>query len=120
MQQVQNVFLNTVDLNSQDDDIVTQNEREKLAAIVNTSFPIVEEDIKSACVEAMYWLNRRIEETMSVDIYSEVINRIPQIDHVIDFTERIKYEENEYYLVSNSVSLTSTQYVQHLELIRWY
>ena len=94
--------------------------RRRLSAIVNTSFPIVETNVKDACVEAMYWLNRRIEETLSINIICEVRNGIPQIHHVVDFNERIKYEENEYYLISNAIRLDSTQYVQHLELIRWY
>ena len=124
VQQVQKAFKlkTSYKKDDEDDEIADDNEKEKekLATIVNTSFPIIEGDVKNACVEAMYWLNRRIEETISIDVYCEVINGVPQIDHVIDFTERVKYEENEYYLVSNTINLTPTQYVQHLELIRWY
>ena len=119
--QVQQAFQGTVtNLDIKDSSIAGQDERSKLSAIINTSFPIVEQDIKNACVEAMLWLNRRIQEEVSIEIFPEVINGIPQFDHVIDFTERIKYEGNEYYLVSNDIELTSDQYIQKLNLIRWY
>lgn len=119
IQQVQKAFSGN-SITDTDSDISNRDDRSRLKAIVNTTFPIVEENIKEACVDAMLWLNRRIQEEMAVDIYCEVKGGIPQIDHVIDFTERIRYKDNEYYLVSNTVNLTSTQYVQHLNLIRWY
>ena len=123
IEQIQQVFKGKItDLNTESNEIANYDERRKLAAIVDTSFPISKknQDVRDACVEAMLWLNRRIQEEIEIDLYCEVKDGIPQIDHVIDFTERIKYEDNEYYLVSNAITLTPTQYVQHLNLIRWY
>ena len=117
--QVQQAF-QISNLDDSDAAISKQDERTKLSAIVNTSFPIADDDIKNACIDAMIWLNRRIEETIDIDIYCEVVNGIAQIDHIVDFSERILLDGNEYYLVSNSINLTPREFVQKLSLIRWY
>ena len=96
------------------------SERSRLKAIVNTSFPIVEDDIKEACIDAMFWLNRKIQEDVFVDLLSPVVDGFPTLDHIIDFTERIKLFDNEYFLVSNNIILSVNRFIQRLHLVRWF
>ena len=57
-------------------------------------------------------LNRKIKETVSFDVYN--------LDHVIDFTDRIKFNGNTYFLESNRISEKPTEFKQSIELVRWY
>ena len=66
------------------------------------------------------WLNRKREETVTVEIVSNVSNGVPEMQHIIDFTERIILDGNEYFLVSNNVSFTPRSFRQKLQLVRWY
>lgn len=43
-----------------------------------------------------------------------------QYPHLIDFTDRIRYEGHDYYLESNRVIRTPTELKQTIEIVRWY
>lgn len=62
--------------------------------------------------QATMWLNRKVKETVEMDIY--------EYNHVIDFTERIRFRGNEYYLSSNKISQTTRELKQTVTLVRWY
>ena len=91
-----------------------------LSAIVDDSFPVKETEFKSELNSDLRWLHRKIEETVTVDLISPVKNGVPDINHIVDFTERVKFNGAEYFLVSNRISFTPRKFIQKLQLIRWY
>lgn len=93
---------------------------DELSLIVDSSFPVRDADTKNALNDALRWLHRKVQETVTLDLISPVINGIPTINHIVDFTERIKLDGNEYFLVSNKITFTPRKLIQKLELIRWY
>lgn len=97
-----------------------EERRQKLAPIFDTSFPVRELDLLSELTAALLWLNRKIQEEISVDLISNVDKGVPSINHIVDFTERVLLDGNEYYLVSNQVQFTPRKLIQHLKLVRWY
>lgn len=56
-------------------------------------------------------LNRRIKETVKMDIYN--------YGHVVDFTDAVVFKGETYHLVRNQISETPTEIKQSLELVRW-
>ena len=68
---------------------------------------------------AYKWLNRKIQVTVTVDLIDEITNGVPTLNHVVDFTERVRLDGVEYFLVSNAISLTTRKLIQHLQLVRW-
>ena len=55
-----------------------------------------------------------------MDIVSRVSNGMPEVKHILDFTERIRFEGSEYFLVSNQVTLTPRSLRQSITIARWY
>ena len=97
------------------------NKDDELSAIVDDSFPVKESTIKKDTLnEALRWLHRKIIETVTVDLISAVVDGVPSINHIVDFTERVKLNGAEYFLVSNTISFTPRKLIQKLQLIRWY
>ena len=96
------------------------NPADELSAIVDDSFPVRDSETKSALNDALRWLHRKICETVTVDLISKVDNGVPSISHIVDFTERVKLDGNEYFLVSNNISFTPRKLIQKLQLVRWY
>ena len=94
--------------------------RRKLAPFADTSFPVREFDLLKKLTNDLLWLNRKTEETVTVDLISKIENGVPEINHIVDFTERILFNGAEYYLVSNNISFTPRKLIQKLTLIRWY
>ena len=94
--------------------------RRKLAPIVNTSFPVREFDLLGRLTEALRWLNRKIQKTVTLDLVDHIENGIPNCNHIVDFTERVKLDGEEYFLVSNRIFFTPHKLIQKLQLIRWY
>ena len=94
-------------------------QRSRLAAIVDTSFPVRELDLIEQLTEDLKWLNRKIQESVSVNLTSKIENGIPDLKHIVDFTERVRLDGVEYFLVSNNVSLTPRSLIQKLQLVRW-
>ena len=94
--------------------------RRKLAPIADISFPVRELNIVEQLTSDLLWLNRKIEETITIDLIAKVDNGVPSINHIVDFTERIKFNGAEYFLVYNNISFTPRKLIQKLQLIRWY
>lgn len=81
--------------------------------LIDTNFPIEGKEKFQELSEAIRWLNRKTQETISLDVYD--------CEHVIDFNDRIVFEGNEYYLESNTVIKTARiMNRQSLKFMRWY
>ena len=93
---------------------------DELSAIVDDSFPVRESAVQDALNEALRWLHRKIQETVTVDLTAKVVDGVPEINHIVDFTDRVRLDGAEYFLVSNSISFTPRKLIQKLQLIRWY
>ena len=89
-------------------------------SLIDTSFPVKGDVFLRKLTLAIEWLNRKVQEDVSLEIVANVRNGIPDVMHVIDFTERIKLGDAEYFLVSNQVELTPRSLRQRLRLVRWY
>ena len=96
-----------------------EGQRSKLAAIADTSYPVRELDLLLQFKDDLEWLNRKIQVTVNVDLISKVENGVPDLKHIVDFTERVKLDGVEYFLVSNNFSLTPRNFIQKLQLVRW-
>lgn len=81
-------------------------------ALFDTEFPVRGSRMLQELTEAIEWLDRKIQETVSMDIW--------QYDHVIDFTDAVMYEGHTYYLVSNTITRTSRELKQSITIVRWY
>lgn len=74
--------------------------------------PTDDKDVLLKYTKAVMWLNRKVRETVEMDIY--------EYNHVVDFTERVRFRGNEYYLSSNKISQTTRELKQTVTLVRWY
>ncbi len=92
----------------------------KGTSLINTSFPVKGYMFLRKLTLAIEWLNRKTQEEVGLEIVANVRNGVPDITHVVDFTERVKLDGNEYFLVSNNVELTPRSLRQKLNLVRWY
>lgn len=83
-------------------------------ALFDTDFPVASRDTGTliTLTQSIEWLNRKTEERISMDIW--------QYSHVIDFTDRIIYNGNVYYLESNTISRSPRELKQSIEIVRWY
>lgn len=93
--------------------------RSRLAPIADTSFPVRELDLLKELTEDLKWLNRKIQVTVTIDLIDRIQNGVPTLNHVVDFTERVKLDGVEYFLVSNNISFTPRKLIQRLQLVRW-
>lgn len=82
------------------------------AALFDTEFPIYDSATLKKLTRDIEWLNRKTEEKLTMDIW--------QYGHLIDFTDRVKYQGNTYYLESNQVSRTPTELKQTVTIVRWF
>ena len=76
------------------------------------NFPVEESEILKGLTRELKWLNRRIKETVTMDIYN--------YDHVIDFFEKIRLFGCDYFLVSNEICQTTRELKQSIAIVRWY
>ena len=90
------------------------------ASLIDTSFPVRGYAFLRKLTLAIEWLNRKTQEDVSLEIVANVKNGVPDVTHVVDFTERVKLDGKEYFLVSNNVELTPRSLKQKLHLVRWY
>ena len=90
------------------------------SSLIDTEFPVVGTDYLRALTREIEWLNRKTQETVTVEIRARIQNGIPDIDHIVDFTERIRFEGHEYFLQSNTVELTPRLLRQTIKMVRWY
>ena len=77
-------------------------------------------DYLRALTREIEWLKRKTQETVTVEIRARIRSGVPDIDHIVDFTERIRFEGNEYFLQSNMVELTPRLLRQTIKMVRWY
>ncbi len=89
-------------------------------SLIDTSFPVKGDVILRELTEAIEWLNRKTQEDVTLEIVSPLRNGKPDITHVVDFTERVRLDGHEYFLVSNNIELTPRSLRQKLKLVRWY
>ena len=94
--------------------------RKRLSPIADISFPVSELELLKTLTAALMWLNRKVQETIRVDLISRIENGIPDIKHIVDFTERVALNGKEYYLVSNQIQFSPRKLIQKLTLVRWY
>ena len=89
-------------------------------SLIDTEFPVKGEDYLWTLTQAIEWLNRKTQETVTVEIHANIRDGVPDVEHIVDFTERIRFEGNEYFLVSNAVELTPRNLKQTIKMTRWY
>ena len=90
------------------------------SSLIDTEFPVVGTDYLRALTREIEWLNRKTQETVTVEIRARIRSGVPDIDHIVDFTERIRFEGHEYFLQSNMVELTPRLLRQTIKMVRWY
>ena len=90
------------------------------SSLIDTEFPVVGTDYLRALTQEIEWLNRKTQETITVEIRARIQNGVPDIDHIVDFTERIRFEGHEYFLQSNTVELTPRLLRQTIKMVRWF
>ena len=90
------------------------------SSLIDTEFPVVGTDYLRALTREIEWLNRKTQETITLEIRARIQNGVPDIDHIVDFTERIRFEGHEYFLQSNTVELTSRLLRQTIKMVRWF
>ena len=90
------------------------------SSLIDTEFPVVGTEYLRALTREIEWLNRKTQETVTVEIRARIRSGVPDIDHIVDFTERIRFEGHEYFLQSNTVELTPRLLRQTINMVRWY
>ena len=90
------------------------------ASLIDTEFPVKGEAVLKELTQAILWLNRKTQETVTLEVYANIQNGVPDVGHIVDFTERIKFEGKEYFLQSNVVELTPRSLKQTIKMTRWY
>ena len=103
-----------------DYDMGDDDDGPKYESLIDTEFPVIGEDYLWELTKAIEWLNRKTQETVTVEILAKIHNGVPDVKHIVDFTERIKFNGNEYFLVSNVVELTPRSLRQTIKMTRWY
>ncbi|MDY6268820.1 MAG: hypothetical protein SPL39_07595 [Selenomonadaceae bacterium] len=88
--------------------------------IGSSEFPVKGEDYLLFLTKEIWWLDRKTQETITLDVTANVRHGVPDVSHIVDFTERIRFAGNEYFLVSNTVELTPRSLRQTIEMTRWY
>ena len=90
------------------------------SSLIDTEFPVVGADYLRTLTREIEWLNRKTQETVTMEIRARIQDSVPDIDHIVDFTERIRFEGHEYFLQSNTVELTPRLLRQTIKMVRWY
>lgn len=89
-------------------------------SLIDTEFPVKDKAYLKELTQAILWLNRKTQETVTLEVYANIQDSVPNVGHIVDFTERIKFEGHEYFLVSNAVELTPRSLKQMIKMTRWY
>ena len=90
------------------------------ASLIDTEIPVKGEEILKELTQAILWLNRKTQETVTLEVYANIQDGVPDVGHIADFTERIRFEGQEYFLQSNAVELTPRSLKQTIKMTRWY
>ena len=64
--------------------------------------------------------DRKIQETVSVELTPIVSHGTIAMNHIIDFNDKIILDGKEYFLVSNVARLDPRKFSQSLQLVRWF
>lgn len=103
-----------------DDDLGTLNKTYKIPqSLYSSSLPKSDPSLLQLFVDEIRAYNRSIQETISLNVISPVVNGKIKDKHIIDFTDRILYRGNTYYLESNTVTLNMSSFTQALTFTRW-
>ena len=89
-------------------------------SLIDTEFPVKGEAVLKELTQAILWLNRKTQETVTLEVFANIQDGVPDVGHIVDFTERIKFEGQEYFLQSNAVELTPRSLKQTIKMTRWY
>ena len=89
-------------------------------SLIDTEFPVKGEEILKELTQAILWLNRKTQEIVTLEVYANIQDGVPDVGHIVDFTERIRFEGQEYFLQSNAVELTPRSLKQTIKMTRWY
>ena len=89
-------------------------------SLIDMEFPVKGEAYLKELTQAILWLNRKTQETVTLEVYANIQDGVPDVGHIVDFTERIKFEGKEYFLQSNAVELTPRSLKQTIKMTRWY
>ena len=89
-------------------------------SLIDTEFPVKGEAYLKELTQAILWLNRKTQETVTLEVYANIQDGVQDVGHIVDFTERIKFEGQEYFLQSNAVELTPRSLKQTIKMTRWY
>ena len=89
-------------------------------SLIDTEFPVKGEAYLKELTQAILWLNRKTQETVTLEVFANICDGVPDVEHIADFTERIKFEGQEYFLQSNAVELTPRSLKQTIKMTRWY
>ncbi|MEX5285342.1 hypothetical protein QCO44_06785 [Selenomonas sputigena] len=89
-------------------------------SLIDTEFPVKGEAYLKELTQAILWLNRKTQETVTLEVFANIQDGVPDVGHIVDFTERIRFEGNEYFLQSNAVELTPRSLKQTIKMTRWY
>ena len=90
------------------------------ASLIDTEFPVKGEAYLKELTQAILWLNRKTQEIVTLEVYANIQDGVPDVGHIVDFTERIRFEGQEYFLQSNAVELTPRSLKQTIKMTRWY
>ncbi len=74
-------------------------------------YPVTDIASLQAIADALVWLDGKIEERISMEVYD---------DTILDYTSRVIWRGNEYYLESNNITQEPEKFSQRVELVRWY
>ena len=89
-------------------------------SLIDTEFPVKGEAVLKELTQAILWLNRKTQETVTLEVFANICDGVPDVGHIVDFTERIRFEGQEYFLQSNAVELTPRSLKQTIKMTRWY
>ena len=89
-------------------------------SLIDTEFPVKGEAYLKELTQAILWLNRKTQETVTLEVYANIQDGVPDVRHIADFMERIRFEGQEYFLQSNAVELTPRSLKQTIKMTRWY
>ena len=89
-------------------------------SLIDMEFPVKGEAYLKELTQAILWLNRKTQETVTLEVYANIQDGVPDVGHIVDFTERIRFEGQEYFLQSNAVELTPRSLKQTIKMTRWY
>lgn len=81
--------------------------------LYDSSFPVYGASRLSEITNDIKWLNRRIQENISLNVYN--------FPHIFDLQDRVIFMGNVYFVQSNT--FTKNEHIvnqQSLELVRWY